>query len=121
MGYTIEHTDKTLYNFIPIDSEVEEIFARECEANTHVRFYMKLPRGFKIPTPLGFYNPDWAVIFENDSRIYFVVETKSTFDIQMLREVEKLKIECGKKHFAVLKSNGVEYKLATELRDLVKT
>lgn len=115
----VEREDKTLYNFIPVDSEVEEIFARECEANTHVRFYMKLPKGFKIPTPLGFYNPDWAVIFENDSRIYFVVETKSTFDMQMLREVERLKIECGKKHFAVLKSNGVEYKLATELRDLV--
>ena len=116
---SIEHTDKTLYNFIPIDSAVEEVFARECEANTQVRFYMKLPKGFKIPTPLGFYNPDWAVIFENDARIYFVVETKSTFDYQSLREVERLKIECGKKHFAVLKSNGVEYKLATELRDII--
>ena len=79
---------------------------------------LKLPRGFKVPTPIGSYIPDWAVILENDKRIYFVAETKGTLDRQLLREVENMKIACGEKHFALFKPLGVEYKLAVKTKDL---
>ncbi|TAF82744.1 MAG: DEAD/DEAH box helicase [Runella slithyformis] len=110
---------KTLYNFIAIDSEVEHHFARECEADTSVKFFFKLPKAFKIPTPVGNYTPDWAVIFENDHRIYFVVETKSVLNADMLRGIEQMKIQCGKAHFIVAQPNGVFYKVATQLKELV--
>ena len=71
-----------------------------------------------MPTPIGSYIPDWAVILENDKRIYFVAETKGTLDRQLLREVENMKIACGEKHFALFKPLGVEYKLAVETKDL---
>jgi type III restriction enzyme len=118
--FEVTRDDKTLYNYIEIDSNStpERDFARDCEADESVKFFFKLPRGFKIPTPLGNYNPDWAVIFENDQRIYFVVETKGTLDKQKLREVEKLKIECGEKHFAVLDVPRLNYKLAVTNKDL---
>jgi type III restriction enzyme len=64
--------------------------------------------------------PDWAVILENDKRIYFVAETKGTLDRQLLREVENMKIACGEKHFALFKPLGVEYKLAVMTKDLYK-
>jgi len=67
---------------------------------------------------MGSYNPDWAVIFDNDRRIYFVVETKGTLNRQQLREIERLKIECGEKHFAVLNVPNLHYKLAATNRDL---
>ena len=71
-----------------------------------------------MPTPIGSYIPDWAVILENDKRIYFVAETKGTLDRQLLREVENMKITCGEKHFALFKPLGVEYKLAVKTKDL---
>ena len=110
--------DKTLYNYIRHESGFEENFARDAQVDENVKFFFKLPRGFKIPTPLGNYNPDWAVVFENDNRIYFVVETKGTLDKQQLRELERLKINCGEKHFAVLDVPNLSYKLATSNRDL---
>lgn len=118
--FEVTKQDKTLYDYIEVDSNStpERNFARDCEADENVKFFFKLPRGFKIPTPLGSYNPDWAVIFENDNRIYFVVETKGTLNKQHLREVERLKIECGEKHFAVLNVPNLSYKLATSTRDL---
>ena len=97
---------------------MERPFAAECEADDNVKFFFKLPRDFKVPTPLGNYIPDWAVIFENDKRIYFVAETKGTLDKQLLREVENMRIKCGEKHFALFESSGVEYKLAVRTRDL---
>ena len=117
--FEVTKKDKTLFNYIPIDSEtIERPFAAECEADENVKFFFKLPRGFKVPTPLGNYIPDWAVIFENDKRIYFVAETKGTLDKQLLREVENMQIKCGERHFALFKSLGVEYKLAVKVRDL---
>ena len=111
--------DKTLYNYIRHESSFEENFARDAQADENIKFFFKLPRGFKIPTPLGNYNPDWAVIFENDARIYFVVETKGTLNKQQLRELERLKIDCGEKHFAVLDIPNLQYKLATTNKDLL--
>ena len=116
--FEVTREDKTIYNYIEIDSNStpERNFARDCEVDEDVKFFFKLPRGFKIPTPLGTYNPDWAVIFENDKRVYFVVETKGTLNKQQLREIEQLKIACGEEHFKVL---NIPYKLATSVRDLV--
>jgi type III restriction enzyme len=116
--FKVSKEDKTPFNYIQIDSDVESQFALECEADAKVKFFFKLPNGFKVPTPLGNYIPDWAVVFEEDKRIYFVVENKSTFDEQTRRLVENMKIECGEKHFALFKESGVEYKLAVKVRDL---
>jgi type III restriction enzyme len=116
--FLVNQPDKTIFNYVPIDSAIESDFARDCEVDESIKFYFKLPRGFKIPTPIGNYIPDWAVLMEKDKRIYFVAETKGTLDKQLLREIEKMKIECGEKHFAVFKNLGMEYKLAVRTRDL---
>jgi type III restriction enzyme len=90
--------EKTIYeNYIPLDSGVENQFARDCESSEQVEFYFKLPYWFEIKTPIGQYRPDWAVVFKGEKKIYFVAETKSFG--QELRISEKLKIECGKAHF----------------------
>lgn len=118
--FEVTKQDKTVFNYIPIDSQIESKFAKDCEADENVKFFFKLPRGFKIPTPIGNYVPDWAVVLEMDgmSKVYFVVETKGTLDSQLLRELEHMKIECGSKHFALFKPLGVEYKMAVTTRDL---
>jgi len=116
--FMVSKQDKTPFNYIPVDSDVESDFARDCEADENIKFFFKLPCGFKVPTPIGNYVPDWAVVFENDSRVYFVAETKGTLDRLLLREVERMKIDCGAKHFALFKPLGVEYKLAVTTRDL---
>ncbi len=100
------------------DSEAENQFAHDCSVDEHVRFFFKLPSKFKIPTPLGTYNPDWAVVFENDSRVYFVAETKSTLIEAERRVAENLKIKCGKKHFGL--SDNVVYKTVTRLDELIE-
>lgn len=116
--YKNKSLEKTIYDYIPVDSDVERDFAKDCENDSRVKFYFKLPRGFKIPTPLGHaYNPDWAVIFEKDKKIYFVAETKSTLDKDQLRGIENLKIACGEKHFAVIE--GVKFKKVTKLSELI--
>ncbi|GAB3509856.1 hypothetical protein GCM10027341_47440 [Spirosoma knui] len=117
--FKVSKEQKTLFNYVPIDSDVESKFARECEADDNVKFYFKLPRGFKIPTPIGNYVPDWAVLFEGSQRIYFVAETKSTLDTQLLREIEKLKIDCGKAHFAEFESNSVRFWHVDSLKGLL--
>lgn len=81
------------------DSDVESNFAHDCSLDDRVRFFFKLPSKFKIPTPLGNYNPDWAVVFEGDKKVYFVAETKSTTIEAKRRSEENLKIDCGRAHF----------------------
>ena len=114
----VSKTDKTVFNYYPIDSTPESNFARDCEADSNIKFFFKLPRGFKILTPIGNYVPDWAIVFEDDKRIYFVAETKGTKNWQELRGLEEMRIRCGQKHFAILKPLGVEYKLAVKAADL---
>jgi type III restriction enzyme len=114
---TASKQGKTLYNYYPVDSDKERSFALECEAEESIRFFFKLPRGFKIPTPIGTYNPDWAIVLENDKRIYFVTETKSTLETQDRRVAENMKIACGAKHFEVFEPS-VEYRVAVTTRDL---
>lgn len=117
--FAVTKTDKTLFNYIQVDSSVESEFAKDCEADEKVKFFFKIPKSFfKIPTPIGTYTPDWAVILEQDHRIYFVAETKGTLDPQALRELEKMKISCGEKHFALFEPLGVKYQLAVKTKDL---
>lgn len=103
--FKVANRDKTIYDeYVPLDSSVENHFAHDCETSEQVKYYFKLPDWFKIPTPIGnYYNPDWAVVFEDDKRIYFVAETKDTgtpvVDLDKLRKTEKQKIRCGMAHF----------------------
>lgn len=95
----VKNRDKTLYDYVLVDSNVERDFVKELDHREDVKFYFKLPFWFKIETPIGTYNPDWAIVFENDRRIYFVAETKGTTRFDELKLSEKQKIHCGKKHF----------------------
>lgn len=95
----VSDIDKTLYDHVVYDSQVENEFAAELEARDEVEFYMKLPPQFKIETPLGTYNPDWAIVFKNDKRLYLVAETKGTNRLDELSLTEQLKIKMGEKHF----------------------
>ena len=96
------HDEAVPFDCVLSESEVESRFARDCALDEQVRFFFKLPGSFKINTPLGTYNPDWAVVFAGDKRVYFVAETKSSTQGKNLRRDERLKIHCGKKHFAAL-------------------
>lgn len=98
LTFKINKKDKTIYsNLVPLDSNVEYEFAKECESRDDIEFYFKLPFWFKIKTPIGNYNPDWALIKKNEKTVYFVAETKSAG--QELKTSEKRKIKCGHAHF----------------------
>lgn len=121
--FEVSKKDKTIYDsFIPLDSVVENQFAKDCESSDQVKFYFKLPGWFKIPTPIGNYNPDWAVIFEDDRRIYFVAETKDTgtptVDMSKLRADEQAKIKCGAAHFRLFPD--LDYQVVNSVRSLKK-
>ena len=121
--FEVSKRDKTIYdNFIPLDSAVENRFAQDCESSDQVKFYFKLPCWFKIPTPIGNYNPDWAVVFEDDNRIYFVAETKDTgtptVDMSKLRADEQAKIKCGAAHFRLFPD--LDYQVVNCVRSLKK-
>ncbi|QKG51283.1 DEAD/DEAH box helicase family protein [Hymenobacter sp. BRD67] len=122
--YEVENPARTLYNYVPVDSSTEKSFAESCDKAEQVAFYFKLPRGFLIPTPLGKYRPDWAIVLKGDKRVYFVVETKGSagqatpIDQQALRGREEMKIDCGTEHFALFAPQGVAYEIAANLRDV---
>jgi len=113
--HTISNPEKTIYeNYIPLDSNVENQFAKDCESSENVEFYFKLPNWFKIPTPIGNYIPDWAIVFKGEKKIYFVAETKG--EGQELLKSEKQKIKCGKEHFKNF--DEVVYKQVSSVKDL---
>lgn len=116
--FEVSKHNKTVFNYVPVDSKVEHDFARDCEIDDKIKFFFKLPKGFKIPTPIGNYIPDWAVVFEDDNRIYFVAETKGALNKQLLREIEQMKIDCSEQHFVLFKPLDVLYKIATKVTDL---
>ena len=101
---------KSAFDHVVYDSGTELKFASECELSGNVKLYTKLPGWFKVDTPLGGYNPDWAVLVGPDDKeeLYFVVETKSSLLPGALRQTEEAKIECGRKHFEAL-SNGAKF------------
>lgn len=120
--FKVSNRDKTIYEgYVPLDSNVENKFAQDCESSDQVKFYFKLPDWFKIPTPIGNYNPDWAVVFEDEKRVYFVAETKDTgtpvVDLNKLPPSEKKKIQCGEAHFKQFAD--VEYRPVCRLSGLV--
>lgn len=91
-----------IYDYVVTDSKVEREFVQELDSSSEVVVYAKLPRGFLIPTPVGDYNPDWAISFKEGSvkHIYFVAETKGSMSSMELRKIEEKKIECAQKFFA---------------------
>jgi type III restriction enzyme len=99
---TAEQVKKSVYEYVVYESEIEREFARQLDQREDIRLFVKLPDWFKIETPLGSYNPDWAIIKENDHTLYLVRETKSTHDFLQLRTSEADKIRCGQKHFEAL-------------------
>ena len=116
-------THKSLYEHVVYDSTTERDFADAMEKNDAIKLYAKLPGWFKVPTPLGSYNPDWAVLVEEDGtqHLYFVVETKSSLFTDDLRDKESAKIECGKAHFKALAliDNPPRYVVARSVDDLL--
>ena len=103
----VEHS---VYDYLIYDSGVESRFAKSLDEDPDVKMFFKIPARFKIETPIGSYNPDWAVFLEKDGveKLYFVLETKGTTSLFDLRTKEKLKIHCGKQHFAALE-DGIEF------------
>jgi len=100
-----------IYDYVFTDSKNERDFVRELDASTEVVVYAKLPRGFFIPTPVGNYNPDWAIAFQEGKvkHVYFVAETKGSMSSMDLRKIEENKIECARKFFAKITSDQVKY------------
>jgi len=127
MGYLknmLQNTTKSVFEHVIYDSGgVERTFAEQLEKNEAVKIYAKLPAWFKVPTPLGTYNPDWAVLVESagEERLYFVVETKGSLFADDLRDVEAGKIACGKEHFAAIGQgpHSAKYVKATKVDDLM--
>ncbi len=113
--YEVQNGNKCLFDHIEFDSEVERRFARDLDNNQNVKLFVKLPKWFKIDTPIGPYNPDWAFVTERDEKLYFVRETKSTTDKEELRNKENQKIECGKRHFDAI---DVDYDVVTKLSEV---
>ena len=112
---------KSLYDLVVVDSQgVEKRFAEELEQQEIVEVYTKLPRGFYISTPMGRYNPDWAIAFREGSvkHIYFVAETKGSEDVTQLREVEQKKIECARRHFASISDSTVKFDVVSSYSTL---
>lgn len=121
----LRDTKRSIYEHVVYDSATERDFADALEKDDDVVLYVKLPGWFKVPTPLGNYNPDWAVLVNKDGtrRLYFVVETKSSLFTDDLRNKESAKIECGKAHFMALAvgENPAQYVVATSFQDVLKT
>ncbi len=125
--FMVNNYDKTIYTgCVDLDSATEKTFATDCENfDEQVAFYFKLPKKFKIPTPLGTYNPDWAVVVNGkNEQVYFVAETKNTgqsvqdgVNERQLRQSEQLKIQCAKRYFAL--QNDVRYQVVECANELL--
>ena len=103
------------------DKSVERRFVEELDGSAEVNIYAKLPKGFSIPTPVGHYSPDWAIVFHEGSvrHIYFVAETKGTMDSLNLRPIERAKIDCAKKLFETLSNGSMRYDHVDSYQELM--
>ena len=118
-------TNRHIYDYVFTDSKNERAFLSELDSGTEVVVYAKLPWGFFIPTPVGNYNPDWAIAFKEGTvkHIYFVAETKGSMSSMELRRIEECKIDCARKFFAKITSDQVKYDVVDsygKLMELVK-
>ncbi|MEX0827616.1 MAG: hypothetical protein WD005_01560, partial [Haliea sp.] len=104
-------TERHIFDYVFTDSKTERTFVQELDASAEVVVYAKLPRGFSIPTPVGDYNPDWAIAFKEGKvkHVYFVAETKGSLSSLDLRQIEKSKIDCARKFFANIATDQVKY------------
>ena len=114
--------EKSVQRYMFLDGKVEEDFAKEMDIpDNEVYIYAKLPRGFQIPTPMGNYAPDWAIVFHQDKvkHIFFVAETKGTLDSEELRGIEDGKISCAKKLFSSIRTRDIHYEHVSTYQDLM--
>ena len=121
LGKNALKTKKHLYDHVVYDSSNEKNFAMELDTSKDVAVYVKLPSGFYISTPVGKYNPDWAIAFyEGDIKhIYFVAETKGSMNSMQLRRVEESKIHCAKEHFKAISNDSVVYDVVDSYKSLL--
>ena len=105
----------SIYDVVLYESEVERNFAEAMSTRTDIKLFIKLPWWFKIDTPIGTYNPDWAIVKQDDAKVYLVRETKSTKDQLEMRGSEWAKIQCGRAHFDTL---GVNFTHVTSAREI---
>lgn len=108
--YELKNSNKSDFDYVIFDSEVERQFAEKLDNREDVKFFMKLPSKFKIPTPVGDYNPDWAIIkqIDGEDRLYMIRETKSTLDELKLRPTEAAKIASARQHFKAIGIDNYE-------------
>ena len=124
LGVNALESQKSLYDIVVVDSKgIEMDFAKDLEVQNEVAVYTKLPNGFYINTPVGHYNPDWAIVFKEGSdikHIYFVAETKGyrSDEVTDYRETERVKIECAKRHFETISSSSVTYGVVKDYEEL---
>ena len=124
LGVNALESQKSLYDIVVVDSQgIEMDFAKNLEVQNEVAVYTKLPNGFYINTPVGHYNPDWAIVFKEGpdiKHIYFVAETKGyrSDEVTDYRETERVKIECAKRHFESISSAAVTYSVVRDYEEL---
>ncbi|MCI8644765.1 MAG: DEAD/DEAH box helicase family protein [Lachnospiraceae bacterium] len=121
LGINAMKAKKHLYDHIVYDSTRERDFAAELDVNTNVAVYVKLPDGFYIATPVGHYNPDWAIAFYKGSvkHIYFVAETKGSMRSMQWRTIEQSKIHCAKEHFKAISGDNIVYDVVDSYKSLL--
>lgn len=112
LGNMLQNTTKHVYDVVEYDSDIEYEFAKGLENREDIKLYIKLPYWFKVETPIGTYNPDWAILKKEDEKLYLVRETKGSITLDDLREIERQKILCGEKHFETL---GVDYAVVSHI------
>ena len=122
LGFNAMKAKKHLYDHIVYDSTGERDFAAELDTNTNVAVYVKLPDGFYIATPVGRYNPDWAIAFYKGTvkHIYFVAETKGSMRSMQLRQIEQSKIHCAREHFKAISGDDVVYDVVDSYKSLLE-
>jgi len=114
-----EKLQRHIYDYVLTDSNIEREFVKELDTCTDVIVYAKLPRGFLIPTPVGDYNPDWAISFKEGTikHVYFVAETKGSMSSMVLNEIEKTKIRCARKFFEEINKKFAPEKVRYDVVD----
>ena len=122
LGTNAMKANKHLYDHIVYDSTNERNFAEKLDVSKEVAVYVKLPDGFYISTPVGHYNPDWAIAFYEGTvkHIYFVAETKGSMNSMQLREIEKSKIHCAREHFKAISGENVVYDVVDSYTSLLE-
>jgi len=112
-----------IFDYVVTDSNTERDFAKELDVSSEIDVYAKLPRGFYIPTPMGNYNPDWAIVFKDDAdikHVYFIAETKGSMSSLQTKGIEEAKIECARRHFARISEGTIRYDVVSSYKELLE-